>query len=334
MNYVYRIRESTPEDKQAVLEIHKNVYDGLDYLPEYYDHFQTSDHVTSYVYMENDEIIAYLACSVVDNGETIVTRAGRVSPSRQGRHLYGHFISEIETVHRAGGKTKRHALVKITTPSNSFLKFYKPVAAKAIHMYEYANSVVSIKTAEFISKFSKLNSHAKTFETFPVEFLQYPYSKYLFPEERIIVDWVPFRLSSTNVPLLKGRDTVFYSDITSETAKVDDLKNEHTDDTGRIQGLLSACTIFKAQQKFDLSCNLDIFGLDFRTIENHMIFHLQRINDTGMDNVNLRVYTSKTACDISLLHSTLEQFGIQAVTNRTREEQYIEQVVYEKDISI
>jgi hypothetical protein len=60
MNYVYRIRESTPEDKQAVLEIHKNVYDGLDYLPEYYDHFQTSDHVTSYVYMENDEIVSII----------------------------------------------------------------------------------------------------------------------------------------------------------------------------------------------------------------------------------------------------------------------------------
>jgi hypothetical protein len=58
MDYVYRLRETTPEDKQAVLEIHKNVYDGLDYLPEYYDHFQTSDHVTPYVYMENDKIVS------------------------------------------------------------------------------------------------------------------------------------------------------------------------------------------------------------------------------------------------------------------------------------
>jgi hypothetical protein len=199
-------------------------------------------------------------------------------------------------------------------------------------VYEYANSDVSIKMTELMSKLSKLNSHAKALETIPVAFLQ-SYSNYLFPEGRFLVDWVPFRLLTAYIPLLKGRDTVFYSDITSETARVDDLKNGHTGETGRIQGLLSASTIFKAHHDLDLSCNLDIFGLDFRSIENHIIFHLQRIYDTGMDHVNLRVYTSKTACDISLLHSTLEQFGIQAVINGTRKEQYIEQVVYEKDIS-
>ena len=58
MDTVYHIREGTLDDKQNVLQTHGNVYNGLDYLPEYYDYFQNSDHVTSYVYMENDKIVS------------------------------------------------------------------------------------------------------------------------------------------------------------------------------------------------------------------------------------------------------------------------------------
>ena len=39
----FSIREAKPKDKQAVLDCHQNVYDGLDYLPEFYDYFMTAN---------------------------------------------------------------------------------------------------------------------------------------------------------------------------------------------------------------------------------------------------------------------------------------------------
>jgi hypothetical protein len=72
--------------------------------------------------------------------------------------------------------------------------------------------------------------------------------------------------------------------------------------------------------------------------KNHFILQAIHMHEYIHSDVSIKTaeFMSlyiKTACDISLLHSTLKQFGIHAVTNGTRKEQYIEQVVYEKDVS-
>ena len=54
----YSIRLATPEDKEAVLNIRRNVYGGRDYLPDYYDDFMTSPNVTPFVLCHKDKIVS------------------------------------------------------------------------------------------------------------------------------------------------------------------------------------------------------------------------------------------------------------------------------------
>ena len=50
------IREATLVDKDAVLDIHDNVYDGADYLPACYDYFMSCPNAKSYVGVVNGKI--------------------------------------------------------------------------------------------------------------------------------------------------------------------------------------------------------------------------------------------------------------------------------------
>ena len=53
------IREATPEDKEAVLRIHDNVYEGRDYLPAYYDHFLSSPDMAAAVMLYDNQIVRW-----------------------------------------------------------------------------------------------------------------------------------------------------------------------------------------------------------------------------------------------------------------------------------
>ncbi|XP_053404073.1 uncharacterized protein LOC123554430 isoform X2 [Mercenaria mercenaria] len=281
--------------------------------------------------------IAYVACCRVDNGETAVTRAGRVCPDHHGKHLYSRFKSEIETLQKADGITRRHALIKSAPPSERFLNSYKPVAKKDIYLFEYNRGNVSSKLKFLASDHSP---SAKVIDTIPADFLSPPYSNYLFPEGRVILDWVPFRLLLANVPLFKGRNTVFYTDITTvETERKREINDEPTQLKTKhaiphpVQGLLSASTVFKAHHDLDLSCNLDVFGTDFRSLRDHIIFHLQRIDAIGLEKINLRVYTMKGVDASPLLDPFLRSLGVETLTRESTINQYIEQVIYEKEIN-
>ena len=52
------VRRATPEDKEAVLRMNKNVYQGRDYLPAYYDYFMTSPDVIPVVVLYEGEIVS------------------------------------------------------------------------------------------------------------------------------------------------------------------------------------------------------------------------------------------------------------------------------------
>ena len=53
-----KIRRATPEDKTAVLRINRDVYEGRDYLPAYYDHFLSSPTMFPAVALHRDTIVS------------------------------------------------------------------------------------------------------------------------------------------------------------------------------------------------------------------------------------------------------------------------------------
>ena len=56
----FSIREATAGDKQAVLDCRKNVLDGFDYLPVFYDYFMAAEHIKAFVLLHGEKIVSKL----------------------------------------------------------------------------------------------------------------------------------------------------------------------------------------------------------------------------------------------------------------------------------
>ena len=54
----FKVREARLEDKEAVLGIRDNVYEGNDYLPIYYEHFISAKEITPFVLLHKDKIVS------------------------------------------------------------------------------------------------------------------------------------------------------------------------------------------------------------------------------------------------------------------------------------
>lgn len=54
------IHEATIEDKEAVLSINDNVYDGLDYLPYFYEKFVKNPYCTCYKAIVEETVVSRL----------------------------------------------------------------------------------------------------------------------------------------------------------------------------------------------------------------------------------------------------------------------------------
>ena len=54
-------RKATAEDKDAILSIHSNVFEGRDYLPAYFDHFLTCPGSVAAVVMHDGKVVSMIS---------------------------------------------------------------------------------------------------------------------------------------------------------------------------------------------------------------------------------------------------------------------------------
>ncbi|KAL3854453.1 hypothetical protein ACJMK2_013721 [Sinanodonta woodiana] len=118
--------------------------------------------------------------------------------------------------------------------------------------------------------------------------------KYLFPEDRMIVEWVPYRLLSSNLALLDKKNTVCVSDV-----KVDDEI---------VSGLLSIGTFYKASRPGYAYC-LDLYGTDMSSVRDHLLSHLGCIAKMLDDIVYVLVFVDNR-CEKEKLSYVSAEFGL------------------------
>ena len=100
--------------------------------------------------------------------------------------------------------------------------------------------------------------------------------KYLFPHNRIIVNWIPYRLMTSNVPLmaLSSSTTYIYTDVNISSCTY--------------SGLLSVGTLYPVKEPSFLY-NLDIYGRNSQSLRSHLVKHLVILKEKtiGVTNVLL-----------------------------------------------
>ena len=88
------IRLARSTDYDQILKLSEGIYDGRDYLPRRYHTWMAMENTYVMLVFSGDKLVSLGACSIIDEGKTIVGRAGRTSPNFRGQ---GNF----KLLHRA-----------------------------------------------------------------------------------------------------------------------------------------------------------------------------------------------------------------------------------------
>lgn len=121
---------------------------------------------------------------------------------------------------------------------------------------------------------------------------------YLFPMDRLIVDWVQFRLLKPNIPLMKKNHRArFYSDVTEG-------------ENGKVHGLLSI-SVTKRVQNPPYVCDLNIYGTDTETLFQHISVHVRSMMELsdGCKNIKLAVLAEQEF-DYETLEKVVAEVGL------------------------
>ena len=109
-------------------------------------------------------------------------------------------------------------------------------------------------------------------------FLTVKLRQYLFPSRRLLLDYVPYDIIKQNIPLLKGRNVEFFSDV----------KLNGND----VTGLLTAGSSYKCNNP-PQSYTIDVFGSDENNLEKHVAFHIKRAIKLSQEPICLQIFITK-----------------------------------------
>ncbi|XP_074629094.1 histidine N-acetyltransferase-like [Acropora palmata] len=85
-NLTIRLARSTDYDQ--ILKLSKGIYDGHDYLPPRYHTWMAMKNLHVMLAFSGNKLASLIACSIIDEGKTVVIRAGRTSPEFRGQGIY------------------------------------------------------------------------------------------------------------------------------------------------------------------------------------------------------------------------------------------------------
>ena len=85
-NLTISLTRSTDYDQ--ILKLLEGIYDGHDHLPRRYHTWMAMENLNVMMAFSGNKLASLVACSIIDEGKTVVTRAGRTSPEFRGQGIY------------------------------------------------------------------------------------------------------------------------------------------------------------------------------------------------------------------------------------------------------
>ncbi|KAL3854096.1 hypothetical protein ACJMK2_013375 [Sinanodonta woodiana] len=158
-------------------------------------------------------------------------------------------------------------------PSDAFWKLYSMISTKDMLRYMVIPSQLISSELPNNRPLMNMPIHgvANYFDTEAVR-------KYLFPEDRIVINWIPYRLLPSNLALPECNNTVCASDV--------QVCNR------MVSGLLSIATFYTIRRP-RYACTLDLYGSDVSSVRYHLIYHLKFIVNELKDLACLSIVVDK-----------------------------------------
>lgn len=316
----FSIREATQNDKEDVLAIHDNVYAGFDYLPQFYDHFMSAKNSKSFVLLHGEKIIGFNSAFLLDDGDTVVSRAARINPDYEGKGLYRNLDQYLIAWAKSQGvsikaQTSTHANPAVTKPS--FQKQNKLIVSKDTYIYFFESDGIHLCESDEDTTKGLAAASADVLTTY---IHSEALSKYLFPHGRVIVDFVPFRLIDSNVPFM------------TEPSKFLEVFSDVRTEADAYKGLLSFGSIYKVKA-VPYKYSLDIYGTDCNSLKVHLVKHLMRMKQKATGTTAFVVTLNETFRS-EIVEEILKQLGGTKAKDDPDSGYFTQQFLFEKHLQI
>ena len=147
---------------------------------------------------------------------------------------------------------------------------------------------------------------------------------YLFPHERILVNGIPYRMMNSNIPLIMGnrKFTEMYTDVA--------IQNK------TCSGLLSIGTVYPVKIP-NYAYNIEIYGGDYSSLEDHICRHLRRVMDKAAGNVSIYVFVDPDKSLPKPIDEIMAKYGVKKYptkVSKTGEELVMKRVLFEDTIPV
>ncbi|XP_046545875.1 histidine N-acetyltransferase-like [Haliotis rubra] len=274
----YHIRLATVGDFDGVMDI-GDVYMGADYLRHRYHSFMDDRNVRSYVYIIGKQIVGFCSVHLIDDGLTFLVRAGRVKEGFRGKGVYSRLLKHVHAEHKDVDSIKYDV---ITTRNYNFEAWKKSLENTYMYTVSSRKTILSyqLETEDIErpgpTKTSYLEEVTSSTMTSLLE--DEKIRDTLFPEGKMIINWVPLRLFTSNMKYIMTPDTFALQSI-SDNFNV---------------SLLTVGT--STECKLGLLYNIDVFANDVTGLCHHIIRHFEHLKALTQKQIVLQIVTSSDFC--------------------------------------
>lgn len=250
----------------------RTIYGGFDYLPDYYPVLIHKLGYKAYGVFLNGKLISMSLHGIIDGGQTLIPRAGRINPEYEKMHLTKRFQEQL--VKKLDSSVTRNAFSfsnavdtvrnyvnaskKTTVLFRKVLYIYR---TKQEHMMEHIQNATVPKSVKVYDKeglHKLLHSQNKC--------------HYIFPENRVFVDHVPYRLMTSNIPFILSHRCIMLGS---------NLDMENDPDKWLVTfGNYIVCPA-------GILYNIDLYGQNMNELYGHLLVHLDRLRI--MTNTDVQV---------------------------------------------
>ncbi|VDI70569.1 Hypothetical predicted protein [Mytilus galloprovincialis] len=294
-----RCKRVTKEDYEKVMAIFPplEIYNGGDYLPDYFHMLIDMPNNEMYAAVIGDTFVGFTLMTTVDDGRSVVTRAGRVSKEYAGKGIAGIMLKWVEI----GGPLYRPEVIWHKTtgsrPHSPLLQLiskgtYNKTLEQDFRFYDTHKRTLQNKYSSVIRKENpSLKSESIDEKMLGEIIASTDHKQYLFPEDEIVVDQVPYRAIKSNAPLIiSKRTTVVVSDLNCPQ-----------------RTLLSISNFWQAP--IGMFFNFNAYGCLSENTKEHLILHFSKFLCRPMSEYILFRGISSQGTSWTFLDSAVEEFG-------------------------
>ncbi|XP_052086205.1 histidine N-acetyltransferase-like [Mytilus californianus] len=301
-NSLIRCERVTKEDYEKVMAIlpPSEIYNGGDYLPDYFHLLIDMPNNEMYAAVIGDKFVGFALKTTIDDGRSVVTRAVRVSKEYAGKGIAGIMskwmdiggpLYRPEVIwHKFSGNRTHSPLLQLTDKG-----IFNKTSEQDFVFYDTHKRTLEIKYNVIENENQSSKAEYVDVNLLGQVLASTDHKHYLFPDNEIVADDVPYSAIKSNAPLIVSKRTaVVVSDLNCPQ-----------------RTLLSISNCFQAP--IGMFFIFNVYGCLSENIKKHLLLHFAKFLSRSMSEYILLRGISSKGTSWTFLDSAVEEFGFKRI---------------------